>query len=314
MQFQHRHTIISKNSLVLMSNNTAKFFNLWSLTYSKHLLLLLMMSAILTSGLITSTANAADAENAIQTKAALEIEVKREYLKHIISQQERLVASLVATLFMSSYVADYNESDRDSLNELFLTTATINKNYMQVRFIDNNGQEKIRIEQSSKGLAPVIVKEEALQDKSKREYYIAMKNTPIGDLWYSPFDLNRELGKIEQVANPTYRIASPVYRDDKFKGMVVINLDMTNVISYLTESTDFLVYLVDADNNVLIDPDPDKSWSKYLKGRTQYQPTAEDSLSNTSESLEDIFKNGEGIRIILEPIEATSTKAIIRTQ
>ena len=68
MQFQHRHTIISKNPLVLMSNNTPKFFNLWPLTYSKNLLLLLMMSAILISGLITSTASAANTEDSIQNR------------------------------------------------------------------------------------------------------------------------------------------------------------------------------------------------------------------------------------------------------
>lgn len=306
MQFQHSHIIISKNPLVLMSNNTSNTFNLWSQAYSKYSLLLLIISAILISGLISPIANAADPEDSIHTKATLAIEVKREYLKYIVSQQERLVTSLVESPFMRSYVSDYNEPDRESLTELFLTAATINKYYMQVRFIDELGKEKIRIEQSTTGLAPMIVKETALQDKSNRKYFIEMKKTLVGNLWHSPFDLNRELGKIEQVPNPTYRISSPVYLNDKFAGMVIINLDMTSVINYLTESTDFLVYLVDADNEVLVHPDATKSWSKYLKGRNKYQETAEQKLKNQTQSLEDIFKNREGIRIILEPIEATS--------
>ena len=314
MQFQHSHIIISKNPLVLMSNNTSNTFNLWSQAYSKYSLLLLIISAILISGLISPIANAADPEDSIHTKATLAIEVKREYLKYIVSQQERLVTSLVESPFMRSYVSDYNEPDRESLTELFLTAATINKYYMQVRFIDELGKEKIRIEQSTTGLAPMIVKETALQDKSNRKYFIEMKKTLVGNLWHSPFDLNRELGKIEQVPNPTYRISSPVYLEGKFKGMVIINLDMTYVTQHLMESPDFLIYLADANNNVLVHPNPKKSWSKYLTGRSQYQPTAEDSLSNTSQSLEDIFKNGEGIRIILEPIEATSAKAVINTQ
>ena len=306
MHYQHSHTTILKKALPLHYNHIFNAFTLWRLSSSTWLFLLLILTANLLSGFIAPKANALDTDSTIQVKAASEIEIKRGYLEHIISQQERLVTSLVESPFMSSYVAGYNESDRESLNELFLTTATINKYYMQVRFIDNHGQEKIRIEQSTKGLAPIIIKESALQNKSKREYFIEMTNTLAGDLWHSPFDLNRELGQIEQVPNPTYRISSPVYLNDKFAGMVIINLDMTSVISYLTESTDFLVYLVDADNEVLVHPDATKSWSKYLKGRNKYQETAEQKLKNKTQSLEDIFKNREGIRIILEPIEASS--------
>ncbi|WP_137297747.1 cache domain-containing protein [Psychromonas sp. SP041] len=305
MQYQKIHTVTSKS--LAFSNRYNKFesFNLWALNPSKWLFLLALFTVSLFNGSMVSTAKASEIESSIQMKASSEIEIKREYLKHIINQQERLVTSLVETPFMSSYLSKNEKLDQDSLSELFLTTATINKHYMQVRFIDANGQEKIRIEQSKNGLAPIVVKEEALQDKSEREYFTETKKLPAGERWYSSFDLNKEQGEIEQWINPTYRVSSPVYVEGKFSGIVIINLDMTNVIGYLTESADFLVYLVDADNEVLVHPDPKKSWSKYLTNKNKYQETPEKASKNYTQSLEDIFNNGEGIRIILEPIKAT---------
>ena len=307
MYYRHNHTTILKKTIRLNHNNIFKIFVLYLLSSSTRLFLLLILTANLLSVFIVPKANALDTDSTIKAKASSEIKIKREYLEHVISQQERLVTSLVKSHFMDSYVSDYNESNRERLSKLFLITAAINQHYMQVRFIDNHGLEKIRIEQSTKGLAPVIIKESALQNKSKREYFIEMTTMLAGDLWHSPFDLNREQGKIERLLNPTYRISSPIYLDNKFAGMMIINLDMSSVIRYLTQSTDFLVYLVDADNEVLVHPDPKKSWSKYLIGRNKYQETMQQKLKNYTQSLEDIFKNGEGIRIILEPIEATSS-------
>lgn len=300
MHDQNRDTERSNKFAFLICPKTAKHFSLWTLNNPKWLLLLTMLIVNLFNGSIISAANGSEIESPLRIKAASEIEVKREYLKHIISQQERLLTSLVDTPFMNAYIAKNQESDRDSLSELFLTAATINKHYMQVRFIDAQGQEKIRIEQSNNNLAPMIIKEAALQDKSRREYFTATQKTPAGELWHSAFDLNREQGTIEQLINPTYRIAHPVYFDGAFSGMVIINLDMTSVLNYLTESNDFLIYLVDSDDELLIHPNAKKSWSKYLPGRSKYlQKNALRSESMTH-SLEDIFKNGEGIRIILQ--------------
>lgn len=277
---------------------------LWTLKCCKWLFFLMITSSSLISELIVSRVHASGMETAIQTKASLVIEFKREYLKYIISQQERLVRTLVDSPFMMEYLSHSDKPQRDQLKQLFLAAATINRHYMQVRFIDINGQEQIRIEQSKNGSIPVIIKDNKLQDKSSREYFKATQKIPLGSLWHSPFDLNREQGAIESLINPTYRVASPVYLDSKFYGIVIINLDMTWIIKYLADSTDFLVYLVDSEGEFLVNPDSKYSWSKYLPGRSKYQQDQENKVKNHTHSLEDIFKNGEGIRIILKPVKA----------
>lgn len=297
-------TMERETSLVLDSCKKSVSHILWTLKCCKWLLFLMLTSSSLVSELVISRAHASGMETAIQAKASLAIEFKREYLKYIISQQERLVRTLVDSSFMKEYVSHDDKQQRDQLKQLFLAAATINKHYMQVRFVGINGQEKIRIEQSKTGSIPVIIKDNELQDKSSREYFKATQKIPFGSLWHSPFDLNREQGEIESLINPTYRVASPVYFDGKFSGIVIINLDMTWVIKYLSDSTDFLVYLVDSEGEFLVNPDSRYSWSKYLQGRSKYQQGQENKVKNYTHSLEDIFQNGEGIRIILEPVKA----------
>jgi len=252
----------------------------------------------LSNGVVTFDAYGQGVIDVTKEKASSTIEFKREYLKHVISQQRRLVSSLIESQLMTNYLFSSIEQNRSNLEQLFLTVSEVNGNYMQVRFIDALGMEKIRIDQPKNGTGPLIVKENNLQDKSDRDYFKQAKKMPSGRILHSTFDLNKEQGIIEDSINPTFRVTSPVYFDGKFSGIVIINLEMSSVINHLIYSTDFFIYFVDAENEFLIHPDPNKSWSKYLLGRSKYQEKSD----VYTDSLEDIFKNGEGIRIILEPV------------
>jgi hypothetical protein len=240
-------------------------------------------------------------------KALTTIEFKREYLKYIIDQQERLVSSLIENPLMTVYLSTKTKQSKENLAQLFLTVSEVNDHYMQVRFIDVSGQEQIRVDQFKNEADSIFIKEDNLQNKSDRDYFKQTKKMSSGSLWHSAFDLNREQGVIEEPINPTFRVASPVYFDGKFSGIVIINLEMGPIINYLTDSSDFHIYLVDMNNEFLAHPDPNKSWSKYLPERAQYQKTKSRNDDVYTRSLEDIFKNSEGIRIILKPIKADAS-------
>jgi len=93
----------------------------------------------------------------MQAKASAAIEFKREYLKDIIGQLENQVRSLVDNPFTQAYVSRNAKPERDNLTQLFLTVSAANKNYMQVRFLDVYGRERVRIDQSRDGSEPVII-------------------------------------------------------------------------------------------------------------------------------------------------------------
>ena len=275
--------------------------------FSQLLLFWMTITLSFFSGMVVSEELGSKIKSTIKEKAITTIELKREYLKHIIDQQERLVSSLVESPLMAAYLSTKAKQSKDNLEQFFLTVSEVNDHYMQVRFIDVSGQEQIRIDQLKNEIAPIFIKGDSLQDKSDRDYFKQTKKMPHGSLWHSALDLNREQGVIEEPINPTFRVASPVYFDGQFSGIVIINLEMGSIISYLIDSTDFYIYLVDMGNEFLVHPDPNKSWSKYLPGRAKYQKTQSEKDDVYTRPLEDIFKNEEGIRIILKPIKADTS-------
>jgi len=273
--------------------------------FNKTLFLLIGVFFCFFNTFSISEAHGEESGRTLKEKALTAIEFKREYLAHVIDQQERLVMSLVESPLMKEYLSTNTKLNKDNLEQLFLTVSDVNNDYMQVRFIDASGKEKIRIDHPKSATVPTLISKDDLQDKSNRGYFKQVKKMVNGGLWHSPLDLNVEQGVIEEVINPTFRVASPVYLDGKFSGMVIINLEMSPVISHLLNSTDFKVYLVDADNEFLVHPDASKAWSRYLPKRGKYQETEDNNTDVYMHSLEDIFKNGEEIRLILEPISET---------
>ncbi|BCO08231.1 hypothetical protein GF1_06070 [Desulfolithobacter dissulfuricans] len=78
--------------------------------------------------------------------------------------------------------------------------------YDQVRLLDHDGQEIIRVNATENG--PVIVPPEALQDKSQRYYFSDLRKLQKGEIYLSPLDLNVEHGEIETPHKPTLRLAA----------------------------------------------------------------------------------------------------------
>lgn len=271
-----------------------------------HIILLVLLVSSLQISIQYKKVYAAIVEDQIQLKASAAIASKREYLSDILGQLENQVRVLVDNPFTQAYVLSNTKSSLNNLTQLFLTVSTANEYYMQVRFLDAQGQERVRIDRPRDGSGPRIIPGKELQDKSSRGYFKSTKKLPKGQIWSSKFDLNRERGAIEKPINPTFRVASPVYSGGKFSGMVIINLAMSRVASVLDDSTDFLVFLVDGDGEFLHHPDPHRAWSRYLPDRTGYLEHSEKGQT-FSHALEDLFKNGEEIRLILKPIQAAKS-------
>lgn len=94
--------------------------------------------------------------------------------------------------------------------------------YDQLRWIDENGMEKIRVD-FNKG-SPSAVSFEKLQYKGNRYYFNEAIKLPVGSIYFSPFDLNIENNKIEIPYKPMIRIATPVEDIHGHKrGIFIIN-------------------------------------------------------------------------------------------
>ncbi|MDH5719093.1 MAG: PAS domain S-box protein [Spirochaetia bacterium] len=95
--------------------------------------------------------------------------------------------------------------------------------YDQIRFIDNNGLEQIRINYNYGGTA--IIENHKLQDKSDRYYFKESIILNKNEIYISPMDLNIENREIEKPLKPVLRIATVIFdKNDNKKGILIINV------------------------------------------------------------------------------------------
>lgn len=103
---------------------------------------------------------------------------------------------------------------------LFSNTARI---YAEIRWIDETGLERFRIEQ--KDGAAVIVPQNRLQSKGARYFFTDTMALTQGQVFVSPLDLNVDLGKVEIPYKPMIRFATPVVTDaGRQRGIVIFNV------------------------------------------------------------------------------------------
>jgi len=94
--------------------------------------------------------------------------------------------------------------------------------YDQIRWIDNEGNEKVRINfvQDHAQIAP----RQRLQNKQQRYFFKETMKLAEGELFVSPFDLNLERGELELPFKPTIRFALPLFDEmQQRQGVIVLN-------------------------------------------------------------------------------------------
>lgn len=113
--------------------------------------------------------------------------------------------------------------------------ARIKKNYEQIRVINLQGQEEIRINNSPRG--PLITAQPQLQDKSFRYYFNDTIQLNPDEVYISPMDLNVEHERIEIPFKPIVRASTIIYNPQGEKqGILVINVNAQNLLRQLDQA------------------------------------------------------------------------------
>lgn len=110
-----------------------------------------------------------------------------------------------------------------SMAAAFTTLLSRNSNYDEVRWLDEIGMERVRVNHVSGH--PATVLEQNLQNKSDRYYFQEAMRVGKGRVYLSRLDLNVENGQVELPYKPVQRVAMPVYdKQDRPRGILVINV------------------------------------------------------------------------------------------
>jgi len=119
-------------------------------------------------------------------------------------------------------VSDENRLGYKYLESDWKIFSRTKKYYDQIRLINSDGQELLRIDFNDG--QPISLSKTALQNKSTRYYFTDTFNLNRGEVFTSPLDLNMERGEIEKPLKPIIRLGTPVFdHDGKKQGVVIIN-------------------------------------------------------------------------------------------
>jgi signal transduction histidine kinase len=159
--------------------------------------------------------------------------------------------------------------------------------YDQIRYLDANGQERIRVNYNDGH--PAIVPERELQSKANRYYFTQTMSLHPGAVFVSPFDLNVERDEIERPLKPVIRFATSVMLDKKKQGVLVLNYMGQLLIQKLDEmSAGFHgeSWLLNRDGFFLRGPSDEDEWGFMLGHDRRFATYYPDEWSTlTSSSL-----------------------------
>ena len=117
---------------------------------------------------------------------------------------------------------NFNNHTMKQVNNDFLNFSAQKRKYDQIRYIDLNGFEKIRID--FKNGKAHKVKKNRLQNKKNRYYFLNTITLDKNTIYISPLDLNIENGAIEVPIKPMIRFSTTIYNKKNEKtGIIILN-------------------------------------------------------------------------------------------
>ncbi len=193
------------------------------LTYRAKLALTLMSFAgfilSLTFFSVTSLMQNKQMDKALIEADNIYHEKKKLFFSYLHDIDSILFAIERSPLF-EAYLKDPSAENLKHVNEMFLMLSCSNKRVMQLRYINKEGLEVIRVDRQDFSSDPVLVPSDHLQDKQLRYYFSAIINGRKDAVWYSKIDLNQENGNLELQPKPVLRGGIPL----KEEGILVVNI------------------------------------------------------------------------------------------
>ncbi len=143
-------------------------------------------------------------------------------VKEAVTQEFIEVVEELLNMASSSLLVDFleDEARHEPLLQSFMALSNRVERYDQIRFLDMEGMEVIRVDRVDG--AAVQVAAEQLQNKGSRYYFKDAVKLERGDVFVSPFDLNKERGAVSVPHKPMIRFATPVFNSAGEKGGLLL--------------------------------------------------------------------------------------------
>jgi signal transduction histidine kinase len=148
---------------------------------------------------------------------------------------------------------------KERLGSIFSSFVDADSSIDQMRYLNKDGLEIVRVNNVDGD--SFVVPGGSLQDKSNSYYFENAKTRGPGEVFISDLDLNVENGEVELPFKPNIRYVSPVYIENDFFGVIVLNIEKTALLSSFPSNT------------VILDQDGDYIYGNSLLLLSDYGPT-----------------------------------------
>jgi diguanylate cyclase (GGDEF)-like protein/PAS domain S-box-containing protein len=239
--------------------------------FLRHFIILyatLLVFVMVGGGMYLAMSNASQ-RAAIEVREAARVNREAQILSSMLAARAADAAFLAARItdeLDAKYVSSHAR-----IVSLLRSFAEIKSGYLQVRYLDAQGRESVRLDNTPEG--PRLAPDDQLQDKSQTAYFQKWTLLSPGSVAVSRFDLNVERGEVEIPFRPVLRFSSPVLgADGRFAGLVVLNLNGEVIRARLQQAAVAALgrpLLVNGDGYWLLGPTPEQEWGFQLGERRE---------------------------------------------
>ena len=181
-------------------------------------------------------------------RESLNVDLAQHMISNDISSVVRDLRFLAGHIKRRQLFQQPSRLRKQRIEQEFLVFSEKKALYDQIRFIDGNGLEVVRINYADGH--PIAVESSHLQNKSSRYYFREALKLDPGGIYISPLDLNIEEGKIEQPFKPMMRFATPVFDQyGELQGVVVLNYFGAHLIRNFTRAASNIADHIELVNN-----------------------------------------------------------------
>jgi len=199
-------------------------------------------------------------KNEIMSQEQLLVDVEKTIVANKVN---RLTTDL---LYLTDILAmgDSGRGDYSDVEDHWLAFANRKMIYDQIRFINGDGDEVIRVNYSDTGAT--LTDSDDLQNKADRYYFTEAIGLDDDQIYISKLDLNMENNQIEQPIKPTIRLATTYYgARGQLQGIVVLNYsadDMLREVEKIASTSQGEIFMLNSDGDWLYNSqDTSKAWS-----------------------------------------------------
>ncbi len=173
------------------------------------------------------------------------------------------VKFLAAQSALTNYLQEITPERRSYLANELLTFCKIKTTYNQIQYIDNRGDEIIRI--TTKNGNPSITPVETLTHQSTKIFFTETKKLLQDEVYVSPFDHNVEQDITEKSFRSIIRFSIPIFdSEDVFRGIIALQFMGAHLIENLETSSSIspgINILVTSDGYFLNNPQFHEEWT-----------------------------------------------------